>query len=357
MSLVLEKTKAVASKIETHSTIRDHQVKGKVPHPSPFKLAEADLAHLNKNIRKHIRTEYSMLATVAQYYFDLTGKRVRPIVIMLLSRALSVHVNPNTVKTSDVAWKQFQLAEIIEMIHTASLIHDDVLDEATTRRNMPSANVAYGNKISVLVGDYLLARASIALAELENFEVTKLMSTAISDLVEGEFMQLEKVGFASYVQKTYYKTASLFSNGCRATAVLGNNENMPEELIRVATDYGHNFGLAFHFYDYVLDYLGTAEALGKPVGNDLKQGVVTAPALYAAEEIPELDRLLNGRLKNEEDIERAIKLIQSSNGIQKAKELAEHHVNLAISALDVLHDSEEKQALINLARLVVNRDK
>lgn len=355
-SIAITKAKDMATKIEKATTIKDSDVqkafKGKA---NPFSLVENDLAILNKNIKKHIRTDFALLANVAQYYFDLTGKRIRPVVMLLLSRALSRHLHPNQV--SEVSWKQTQLAEIIEMIHTASLIHDDVLDDATTRRNMPSANVAYGNKVSILVGDYLLARASIALSELENFEVTRLMSVVISDLVEGELLQLDCTNFDSYIQKTYYKTASLIANGCRATCVLGNNELMPREYVELATTYGNGFGLAFQLYDDVLDFVGTAEALGKPVGNDLKLGIITAPALYAAEEFPELATILQRKLSKEGDLEKAYDYIRKSKGIDRTKELAREHINKARKALEGLVDSEEKMALMDIAELVINRDK
>jgi len=251
------------------------------------------------------------------------------------------------------------LAEIIEMIHTASLIHDDVLDDADTRRGVPSINIAFGNKVAILAGDFLLARASIALAELQNFEVTQLMSRVISDLVEGEFMQLKAaknsaLDFEYYIQKTYYKTASLIANGCRATAILAN---LPRDFIEGATIFGNHFGLAFQLIDDMLDFVGTKDEVGKPVGQDMKLGIATAPALYAVLEFPELRKLIERNFSNEGDVEKAYDLVNKSSGIEKTKKLAQEHIQKAVAAISVLAESKAKQGLLDLAEMVITRTK
>ncbi len=212
---------------------------------STLDIVSSDLVQLKQNIVKLLTTDHPFLKMVAQYYLDLKGKRFRPMVILLLSRAMESHRTKQ--KTSTILPKQLQLAEIIEMIHTASLIHDDVIDESTTRRGVPAINHQFTNKLAILAGDYLLARASVSLSWLENHQVTRLISTVIADLVEGEFMQLKPNPTSSsifeyYLRKTYLKTASLIANGCTAAAILANES---PQIIKLATDYGTNLGLAF----------------------------------------------------------------------------------------------------------------
>lgn len=377
MAIVLGKVKTLASKIHKSSAMNEKAIDLKYKEKkiaNPLSVVDADLALLNDNIRKHIRTQHPVLATVAQYCFNISGKRLRPVVTLLIARAVSSHLNNSqgdknsqadaTGLGGEVNWKQHQLAEIIEMIHTASLVHDDVIDEATSRRQQPSTNVAFGNKVSVLVGDFLLARASISLSELKNFEVTELMSRVISDLVEGEFMQMKTTNnvttnFESYIQKTYYKTASLIANGCRAAAILTvkqseGQEQLHRELIETATVYGHHLGLAFQLFDDILDFTGTKE-LGKAVNSDMKVGVVTAPALFALEEHPQLLTLMERGFSEENDVSTAYALVNASEGIKKTTQMAMEHVDNAIRSLEKLSDSPAKQALVDIARLVIDR--
>jgi len=208
-----------------------------------------------------------------------------------------------------------------------------------------------------LAGDFLLARASIVLAELKNFEVTQLMSRVLSDLVEGEFMQLSKgstLDFEYYIQKTYCKTASLIANGCRAAVVLAG---LPREFVEVATTFGKHFGLAFQLIDDLLDFTGSKDEVGKPIGNDIKLGIATAPALYAASEFPELRKLIERNFSHEGDIEKAYDLVIKSSGIEKTKKLAQEHIQMAITSLSILKESKAKQGLLDLAEMVLTRTK
>lgn len=196
---------------------------------------------------------------------------------------------------------QRRLAEIVELIHTASLLHDDVIDHAETRRGMPSANVFSGNKLSILAGDYMLGRASVYLARLRHPEVIELMAEVISELVKGELFQLQntstdyhspeylKKSLDYYLQKTYLKSASLISKSCRSAAVLGG---ATPEVAEAAYIYGKHMGLAFQLIDDVLDYTGSNEEIGKPANADLELGLATAPVFYAWEEFPELGPMI-----------------------------------------------------------------
>jgi hexaprenyl-diphosphate synthase len=244
---------------------------------NPRELLGKDLSLLTENIRKLLGSSHPVLNTISAYYFSKNGKHVRPLIVLLMSLATKQSINAplgvskgisfeaeELVEPNAVLPTQKRLAEITEMIHTASLLHDDVIDVSPTRRNAPSANAEFGNKMAILAGDFLLARASVALARLRNVTVVELLATVISNLVEGEFMQLRNVGsvnhiqdfpskyqrkdieldsrFDYYLEKTYLKTASLIARSCEAAAVLGNQ---PEGVCKMAYGYGRSLGLAF----------------------------------------------------------------------------------------------------------------
>lgn len=257
----------------------------------PAKLVGDDLKEIKANISKLLGSGHPFLDTVARHYFSGEGKHIRPLLVLLIAQATSIadkkQLRSNidyksidtpishgleNITTSDVFDRkihytpsvtdqgctilptQRRLAEISEMIHTASLLHDDVIDASMTRRNLPSANASFGNRMAVLGGDFLLARASLALARLRNAECIELMATCIANLVEGEFMQLkntkEESGgkvkklstFDHYMDKTYMKTGSLIAQSCKASAVLGGST---KDVANVAFDFGKNLGLAF----------------------------------------------------------------------------------------------------------------
>ena len=213
---------------------------------------------------------------------------------------------------SDILPSQRRLAEITELIHTASLLHDDVIDHSISRRSAPSANIAFGNKMAVLAGDFLLGRASVALARLRDPEVTELLATVIANLVEGEFMQLKNTAaderspvwtqdtLSYYLQKTYLKSASLISKSCRAAALLGQSA---PETVDAAYRYGKNLGLAFQLVDDMLDYTVSGEELGKPAGADLELGLATAPLLFAWERNPALGVLVGRKFSEAGDVQ------------------------------------------------------
>jgi hexaprenyl-diphosphate synthase len=214
---------------------------------------------------------------------------------------------------SNILPSQRRLAEITEMIHTASLLHDDVIDHSVSRRGNPSANLEFGNKMAVLAGDFLLSRASVALARLRDAEVTELLATVIANLVEGEFMQLKNTArdeknpvwtehtITYYLQKTYLKSASLISKSCRAAALLGSSDSV---TVDAAYSYGKNLGLAFQLVDDMLDYTISGEELGKPAGADLELGLATAPLLFAWKNNKELGSLVGRKFSNEGDVAR-----------------------------------------------------
>lgn len=317
----------------------------------PLRMVAKEMKFLTGNIRSLLGSGHPALDTVAKYYTQAEGKHVRPLIVLLMSRATALtpksenarsnpgidapissatilnDLNPSSpisnplthgatsysLTESDILPQQRRLAEITELIHTASLLHDDVIDHSVSRRGAPSANLEFGNKMAVLAGDFLLGRASVALARLRDAEVTELLATVIANLIEGEFMQLKNTSqdeknpvfnndtFTHYLQKTYLKSASLISKSCRAAALLGNCEI---EVVDAAYAYGKNLGMAFQLVDDMLDYTISEKELGKPAGADLELGLATAPLLFAWKQNAGLGALVGRKFAQVGDVAR-----------------------------------------------------
>jgi hexaprenyl-diphosphate synthase len=267
---------------------------------------------------------------------------------------------------SSILPSQRRLAEITELIHTASLLHDDVIDNSTARRSSPSANISFGNKMAVLAGDFLLGRASVALARLRDAEVIELLATVIANLVEGEFMQLKNTAqdelkpkwsdqsISYYLQKTYLKSASLISKSCRAAALLGQSS---PEVVEAAYAYGKNLGLAFQLVDDMLDYTISGEELGKPAGADLKLGLATAPLLFAWKENPDLSALVGRKFAGDGDVEMARDLVLRSDGLAQTRALAQEYADKATDAIRDFPESEAKDGLVEMCVKTMKRRK
>jgi geranyl diphosphate synthase len=231
---------------------------------------------------------------------------------------------------------------------------------------MRALNIEVGNKLAILAGDFLLARASVTLASLRDTEVIMLLSTVIEHLVTGEVMQMtakpeELSSFAHYAQKTHFKTASLIAKSCKAVALL--NDKADDPAAEAAYQYGRHLGLAFQYIDDVLDFTGSALSLGKPALNDLQSGIATAPVLFAAEQFPALSKLVQRRFKQEGDVEQARQWVAASEGIARARALAADHAASARAALGALppahgeHARVARAALEELTHRVLRRSK
>jgi all-trans-nonaprenyl-diphosphate synthase len=316
---------------------------------SLFSPVDSDLKLLTDNLKKLVGARHPILGAAAEHLFDAGGKRVRPAIVLLVARA--------TMLDRDLTPRHRRLAEITEMIHTASLVHDDVVDEAELRRNVPTVNNLFDNRIAVLAGDFLFAQSSWYLANLDNLEVVKLLSEVIRDFAEGEIQQgLNRfdttLTIEAYLEKSYYKTASLIANSVKAAAILSDSST---ETAQSLYAYGRNIGLAFQIVDDILDFTGSTEVLGKPAGSDLASGNLTAPVLYAMEEKPFLEVLIEREFSEEGDLENALALIKESDGIARANELASYHSRQAVGYLNCLKPSECRQSLIELTDYVLSR--
>lgn len=339
----------------------------------PFSLVANELSLIATRLRSMVAAEVPNLASAAEYFFKIgaEGKRFRPTVLLLMATALDVHIpelSPpgfGDTLTIDLRTRQQRIAEITEMIHVASLLHDDVLDDADTRRGVGSLNAVMGNKLAVLAGDFLLSRACLTLASLKNTEVVTLIATVIENLVTGETMQLttasnKRFSMEYYMQKTYNKTASLISNSCKSVALLAGHT---AEIAMLAFEYGKNLGLAFQLIDDVLDFTGTSASLGKGSLSDIRHGIITAPILFAMEEYPQLRAVVDKGFDNPANVDIALEYLGKSRGIERTKELAMKHANLAAAAIDSLPQSDDedviksRQALIDLTQRVITRNK
>ncbi len=316
---------------------------------SLFAPVDTDLRILTDNLKKLVSARHPILGAAAEHLFEAGGKRVRPAIVLLVARA--------TMPNQDLTPRHRRLAEITEMIHTASLVHDDVVDEADLRRNVATVNSIFDNRIAVLAGDFLFAQSSWYLANLDNLEVVKLLSEVIRDFAEGEILQgLNRfdtsLSIEMYLQKSYYKTASLMANSAKAAALLSE---VSVEIAENLYEYGRNLGLAFQIVDDIFDFTGSTEILGKPAGSDLASGILTAPVLYALEEKPFLQGLIEREFSEEEDLAKALRAIAESKGLEKARQLATKHAHLAVENLACLKPSIARQALIELTEYVLSR--
>jgi len=360
--------------------------------PDPFRMVEKELQPFSDSIKELVSTDQPILSMAAKHFFEKRhGKRFRPTIVQLVAKAVAACppeteiyqgdsgdrwedagasriemeggvVTATNHQGSEVWRKQGQLGQIVEMIHVASLIHDDVLDEADTRRGGEAVHKLYSNKVAVLAGDYLLARASVLLARLENTAVVQIMATALESLVAGEIMQLksspkELLQMTSYLRKSYYKTASLICYACRSTALLGGH-TYGSTVATACEEFGFHMGLAFQIQDDILDFTAAADILGKPALADMSLGLSTAPILYAAQEFPHLKPLVKRRFKEKGDKQMALEaLYKSDTAMDKARELAVFHAQRAVDALLRLPQSEARDALLRLTYVVITRKK
>ncbi|XP_021736188.1 probable solanesyl-diphosphate synthase 3, chloroplastic [Chenopodium quinoa] len=318
-----------------------------------FEVVADDLLTLNKNLQAIVGAENPLLMSAAEQIFSAGGKRMRPALVFLVSRATA-----QLAGLKELTIKHRRLAEIIEMIHTASLIHDDVIDESNLRRGKETVHQRYGTRVAVLAGDFMFAQSSWYLANLENLEVIKLISQVIKDFASGEIKQASSlfdcdVQLEDYLIKSYYKTASLLAASTKGSAIFSEvDRNVCESMY----EYGRNLGLSFQIVDDILDFTQSAEQLGKPAGADLAKGNLTAPVIFALEKEPKLREIIESEFSETGSLDEAIELVKSCGGIERARELALEKADIALQSLQCLPDSAyrvalERMVLYNLERI------
>ncbi|XP_076437185.1 all trans-polyprenyl-diphosphate synthase PDSS1-like [Babylonia areolata] len=332
-----------------------HQVQSSAAVLDPYQLVQSEMSTLCDSIRHELSINQGELGTIVRYYFDGTGKAFRPMVVMLMAKACNIHHRAE----QRLLESQRRIAMITEMLHTATLIHDDVIDASDARRGKDSINHVWGQRKAILSGNYILSALSMVLARIGNPQVVSIMSQVVEDLVRGEFMQLgskedENERFSHYLDKTFKKTASMLAASCQSVAVLGDCD---DDVSNMAYDYGRNLGIAFQLVDDLLDFVSSEQLMGKPTAADLKLGLATAPVLFAAQQYPELNALIMRRFSQDGDVEMARQMVAKSDGIEQTKLLASKHTQEALRLLQYLNPSTIQHALVTLTQRLLTRQK
>ena len=311
-----------------------------------------DLRRVEREIDLESMASVNAVTTISRYLSGNGGKRLRPI-LLLLSARLVGEVNDSTIR----------LGAVVEMIHTATLVHDDIIDVAETRRGKPSTNVLFGNHTSVLAGDWLYMQAfQIALRE-RNFHVLDILIALTQMMVEGELIQLERIGKidvseADYMELVDRKTAGLFSACARLGAAIGSASDETEMKL---ADYAWNLGMAFQLIDDVLDFTARETVLGKPVGGDLREGKVTLPLIYALhkcsrDERKLIETVLADRSYSSVPFSSVLDMIEGNGGVSRARERAHHFADKARSIMADFPESPFQRALYSVTDMVTERE-
>jgi octaprenyl-diphosphate synthase len=316
-----------------------------------FPALAADLGEVDRVIRSRLASEVVLINTVAEYIIAAGGKRMRPALLLLVARALG--------STSS---HRHLLAAVVEFIHTATLLHDDVVDESSLRRGRQTANAAFGNAASVLVGDFLYSRAFQMMVEADDMRVMRVLSDATNVIAEGEVLQLincndPDVDEQRYLTVIRYKTAKLFEASAQLGAILAG---APADIEAGAAEYGRRLGTAFQLIDDVLDYSGVTSDIGKNVGDDLREGKPTLPLIHVmatgtpAERDLVREAITNGHTEHFEAIMTAI---GRTGALDYARARARDEAQAASAAIDCLPASEFKQALLYFSAYSIQRDR
>jgi len=306
-------------------------------------------------LRTNLIDDNPFITELLPRIFEAGGKRIRPTLVLLCSRASL----KNGLEFSRL---HIILAVLTELIHTASLIHDDVVDNASLRRGQETVNRSFNDRVAVLMGDLLFAQASICLAQIMNPEIVGIYGRVLGDLCAGELSQMQDqfvtvVNWAKYISKSIAKTASLFAAGSHSAAILNAASN---ETVVALKSYGLKLGICFQIVDDLLDVIGTSDKLGKQPGSDLKGGVITAPALFVLErqdanQARLVELIRTKAICHSDGVKEAIKLIVDSGGVEATMEMGRRFACEARECLVVLSPSMYKDALAQMVDYVLNR--
>jgi octaprenyl-diphosphate synthase len=331
------------------------------PNPSAATLAQlfepirGDLREVEREFERHVQSQVSVIPAIGSYIRDGGGKRIRPAVLLMAARMAGAPSNdPRAVS----------YASVLEFIHTATLVHDDIIDEADLRRGREAVHTRYGNHITVLFGDFLYLKSmSLALSH-DELEIVRLLCDVTLRIVEGEIYQLTKTGVVDLAEEEHFdivrrKTALLFAGSARIGGMLGTATREQQEAL---WDYGVNIGMAFQIVDDLLDFTGEPEALGKPVGGDLREGKMTLPLihLYAGSDERTralLRRVVEARAVSAEEWREIRSLLTQARSLDYAQRAAAGFVERAKKALNAFPPSEAREALLYLPDYVVSRDR
>lgn len=313
----------------------------------------AELDGVEHQVRQNLDSSVTLVNTVAAHILSSGGKRVRPLLLLLSARLCGY-----------TGREHYQLGSLVEFIHTATLLHDDVVDEADIRRGRRTARKVWGNQISILVGDYLYSKAMAQIVEFRSHGMNEVLAEACTKMAEGEVLQLYYNGNPSmpesdYIKIVEHKTAGLIAAACRMGAILADaSEERQSALFR----FGQYLGIAFQVADDTLDYNADGERLGKTLGQDLRQGKATLPLLHLLDHCSEQDRsMIKDRMEtrtlSREDLERILGLMQDAGSLAYAMERAKTYVAAAQHELEAFEDSSARRALAVAADYMITRDR
>ena len=309
------------------------------------RLFKEDLARIECSIQENYQSDVPLIPGIGDYLLKNGGKRIRPLLLMTGVKLCGREIDERVIRHGCV----------VEYIHSATLLHDDVVDEATTRRGFPSINRIWKNKVAVLMGDFILSKALINLVGIKDFEALDLISQTAEKLSSGEILQIEKSLTRSMTEKVYYdminkKTASLISTSCELGAITSSKKRNDRNKMRL---FGEKLGMAFQIKDDLFDMLGIESKTGKNIGADVKKNMITLPLIYSYSNLkkPEsrlVKKILNIKNKSKDDISKLTQLIHSSGGFEYAKQKIDEFSNHAIESINDYPESVYKQSLIDL---------
>jgi octaprenyl-diphosphate synthase len=316
------------------------------------RLIKEDLDKLENSIEELLTTRVAFIKDVVYHLIKSGGKRIRPILVILSSKLCGYKEDGH-----------LPYAAIVEFIHTATLLHDDVVDNAETRRGSATANTVWGNEATVLVGDFLFSKSFDLMVNGRNEDILSIMSKATTDLAEGEILELLKTSDAKTLEEEYFeviacKTAVLLSAACEIGALLGKVDAEKRAALR---DFGFHIGMAFQLTDDLLDYTSTDTTLGKDAGRDLKEGKVTLPLIHALESVTAEEREiieagLTKKRVTRKDFQTIKKIIEKYEGLEYTARLSKGHIESARRLLGVFPDSVYRKALLDLASYIIERE-
>jgi octaprenyl-diphosphate synthase len=314
---------------------------------SPIK---SDLLAVNEVIRASLHSEVPLVNQVASHIIQGGGKRLRPSTLLLVGGLFG-----------PVRKEHHELAAVIEFIHTATLLHDDVVDQSTKRRNHKTANTIFGNAASVLVGDFIYSRAFQMMVKINHMKVMEVLANTTNTIAEGEVLQLLNIHNASiededYLKVVYYKTAKLFESAAELGAIIGDAD---DNDIKVLAQFGKHMGIAFQLIDDVLDLSGNPEEIGKNLGDDLAEGKPTLPLLYAMKKgSDEQKNIIRAAIENGglTELESVLNAVKETKALEYVRELAKEEIEKGEKLIQHITSSAYKDALLALTQFVTTRD-
>ena len=314
------------------------------------KPVKQELEEFHSIFKQAMRSNVGLVDLVARYIIRQKGKKVRPLLVLLSAKI-----------SGGVTDRSYRGATLVELLHTATLIHDDVVDNADKRRGMWSINALFKNKIAVLMGDYLLSRGLMISVDGKDYDFLGVTTDAVKRMSEGELLQIQKTRKLDIDEETYFKvisdkTASLLETCCTIGA-MSTTDN--KDYIEAMRNYGHSLGMAFQIRDDILDYEGSSSLIGKPVGGDIKEKKITLPLIYSLNNVsPSEAARIRKVLKNGNDkikVKEVMQFVKENKGVDYALTIAEKYSNQAINSLNVFPDSETKSSMKELIDFVTKR--